>query len=233
MALTERPLEAVLFDLDGTLLDTAPDLIDCANELLLEHGRTPLSAGYFGTIASHGSAAIVRRGFNLEPDDPAMAELGKRYLALYLSRISRLTLPYPGMAETLEALEQRGVLWGVVTNKPASLTEPLMQALGLSPRAACIVSGDTTAHSKPHPAPVLHACELMGVAPARTAMVGDAMRDIVAGQAAGCLTLAALFGYICAEDEPARWGADGLLGHPLELLRWLGTVGDEDVHGFR
>ncbi|MEX0731936.1 MAG: phosphoglycolate phosphatase [Aquisalimonadaceae bacterium] len=219
--LAPPPLRAVLFDLDGTLLDTAPDLIHTANQLLEEHGQLALPEGSFGPVVSHGSAAMIQRGFHIAHDDPRMEALRSRYLDLYHQQVSRLTSPFTGILELLDAIEHRGLRWGVVTNKPAWLSNPLLRDLGLAERASCIVCGDTVAHRKPHPAPVTHACELLDVAPAEAVLVGDAMRDVTAGQAAGTSTLVALFGYICAEDEPTRWGANGLLGHPLELLRWL------------
>lgn len=219
--LAPPPLRAVLFDLDGTLLDTAPDLIDTANQLLQEQGLEALPEGSYGPVVSHGSAAMIQRAFNIGLDDPRMAALRSRFLDLYREHVSRRTSPFCGILDLLDSIEHRGLRWGVVTNKPTWLSNPLLRDLGLASRAACIVCGDTVPQRKPHPAPVIHACELLDVAPPEAVLVGDAMRDIVAGKAAGTSTLVALFGYICAEDEPTRWGADGLLSHPLELLRWL------------
>ncbi|MCP1674788.1 phosphoglycolate phosphatase [Natronocella acetinitrilica] len=217
-------LRAVLFDLDGTLLDTAPDLIECAQVLLEEHDLPRQHEGHFGPVVSHGSAAILSRVFNIAPDDPAMEPLRQRFLALYREHVSSRTRPFPGMLEVLDDLEARGMIWGVVTNKPAWLTNPLMRDLGLAERSRCIVCGDTLAQRKPHPAPVLHACELIGVEPAETVFIGDALRDVDAGQRAGTKTLGALFGYICAEDKPWLWGADAYLNAPGDLSDWLDAM---------
>ncbi|MCC5857957.1 MAG: HAD-IA family hydrolase [Ectothiorhodospiraceae bacterium] len=217
----QQGLDAVLFDLDGTLLDTAPDLIHAANQLRVEQGLAPLDDSAYGPVVSHGSAAMIERGFNLLADDPRMQPLRQRFLDLYRATVSRRSRPFDGMPELLEQIEQRGLRWGIVTNKPGWLTRPLLEDLGLADRAACLVSGDTLPCRKPDPAPVRHACELLGLDPARVVLVGDAMRDVVSGQRAGTATLIALFGYICAEDRPADWGADGLISHPLDLLTWL------------
>lgn len=214
-------LEAVLFDLDGTLLDTAPDLIHAANALRVEQGLSALADHAYGPVVSHGSAAMIERGFNLSADDPRMQPLRQRFLDLYRASVSRASRPFDGMLELLDQIEQRGLRWGIVTNKPGWLTEPLLEDLGLARRAACLVSGDTLPCRKPDPAPVRHACELLGLHPSRVVILGDAMRDVDAGQRAGTATLVALFGYICAEDRPADWGADGLISHPLDLLTWL------------
>ncbi|MFV8835225.1 HAD-IA family hydrolase [Aquisalimonas sp.] len=211
----------MLFDLDGTLLDTAPDLIAAANTLLQENDRPALAPGLFAPVVSHGSAAMISRSFDLHPRDPAMEPLRQRFLQLYRERVSTLTRPFAGIPEVLERIESAGLRWGVVTNKPGWLTEPLLDDLELSRRAACIVSGDTVPCRKPDPRPISYACELLDIAPHRTVVVGDALRDVSAGRLAGTSTLVALFGYICAEDEPTRWGADGLIGQPGELLRWL------------
>ena len=211
----------VLFDLDGTLLDTAPDLTGALNALRAEHGLPALADGHLVPTASHGSIAMIRRGFDLQPADPRFAPLQQRFLQLYQARISHASRAFAGIDELLEFLEARRIPWGVVTNKPSRLTEPLLAALGYARRAGCIVSGDTLAVGKPDPLPILHACEQLGLAPADCLMIGDAERDIQAGRRAGTLTLVALFGYISGEDRPQRWGADGLIGHPRETLRWL------------
>ncbi|RFA27749.1 phosphoglycolate phosphatase [Alkalilimnicola ehrlichii] len=212
---------AVLLDLDGTLLDTAPDLIGALNTLRGEHGKTPLPEGHLQPVVSHGSAAMVQRGFDLAPDTAGFEALRQRFLALYRARVSQATRAFPGMDELIDLLDERGIPWGVVTNKPGWLTEPLLADLGYAPRAACIVSGDTLAARKPDPGPILLACKRLALAPCDCVLVGDAERDIEAGRRAGALTLAALFGYICGEDHVRRWGADGIISHPEEILRWL------------
>ena len=214
-------LDTVLFDLDGTLLDTAPDLIGAANELLSENGHPQLPPGFYDPVVSHGSAAMIARSFDLAPDDPRMEPLRQRFLALYRDRVSELTRPFDGIPALLDSLDAAGLRWGVVTNKPGWLTEPLLRDLDLARRAACVVSGDSVRHRKPDPRPVTHACELLDIAPQQAVVVGDARRDVSAGRLAGTATVVALFGYITGEDRPTDWGADGLIGHPGELTRWL------------
>ncbi len=211
----------VLFDLDGTLADTAPDLYAAFIRLVDSLGLTPIGYEAFRSSVSHGSRAMLKAGLGLSPEDPRFAELQQRFLAHYLERIAVHTRLFEGMDALLDALEARSIGWGIVTNKPAYLTTPLMQGLGLAQRAASIVSGDTTEHAKPHPEPILHACRESGVEPGQTIFVGDAARDIEAGRNAGTRTLVALFGYIAPEDRPDEWQADGTIRHPLEVLDWL------------
>ncbi len=212
---------AVLFDLDGTFADTAPDMARALNRLLRAEGRAPLPFARIRPHVSHGGRALIGLGFGLQPGDPDYEQLRQQFLHLYSDDLARDTQLFPGMAELLAGLEQRAVPWGIVTNKPGWLTEPLLRLLGWSERAACVVSGDTTPNAKPHPEPLLHACRQMGVVPERSWYVGDAERDIAAGRAAGTRTLIALFGYLRETDEPARWGADGLIARPLDVLDWI------------
>ena len=212
---------AVLFDLDGTFADTAPDMAYALNLLLAAHGRPALPFETVRPHVSHGSRAMVRIGFGLEPGDDGYNALRLEFLDTYAANLVRDTAPFPGMLKLVSNLEGRGIPWGIVTNKPAWLTDPLMDTLGLSDRAACIVSGDTAARAKPHPDPLLHACRLIGREPADCWYVGDSERDIAAGLAAGSGTLVALFGYLGIDDDPFRWGADGMIREPLEILDWL------------
>ncbi len=212
-------IKTVLFDLDGTLADTAPDLAYALNAVLTEQGRPSLSLDTIRPAASHGGMALVRCGFGeRHPEEEA---LRLRLLDIYQANIARETRLFPGMTEVLAGIEAGGLKWGVVTNKPAWLSEPLLDALGLSQRAACIVSGDTCEQSKPHPQPILHACRQIGAEARECLYVGDAERDIEAGRRAGTHTLAALFGYIGESDRPQDWGADALIAHPGEILAWL------------
>ena len=211
----------ILFDLDGTLLDTAPDLADALNTLLIENQRSPLPLDDIRPAVSHGGVALVRLGFNMESSDPAFESLRERLLEVYRENISRRTRPFPGISELLETIEQRGLNWGIVTNKPGWLTEPLLQDLDLFNRAACVVSGDTLDERKPHPAPMLHASRLANSRPEQCVYIGDAQRDIEAGNNAGMQTLVALFGYLQNEDEPHTWNANSMIEHPQDLLAWL------------
>lgn len=214
-------IRAVLFDLDGTLADTAPDLGDALNRLLVEEGRPALAPEIYRPYVSQGSRGLLGLGFGLGPEDASYTPLQKRFLAFYEARICEGTRLFEGMAELLDALERRNILWGVVTNKPARFTLPLMEKLGLRDRAASIVSGDSTARPKPSPDPLLLACAEAGVAPAATLFVGDDLRDIEAGKAARTGTVAAAYGYLSGETPLEAWGADARINSPLELLALL------------
>ena len=216
------PPVCVLFDLDGTLLDTAPDLAAALNRLRREQGELELPFALIRPTVSHGSPAMLKASFGVDADHPLYAELNQRFLALYQEFIAVETVLFPGMAEVLAHLEARAIPWGVVTNKPGFLTEPLLKALGLWARAVCVVSGDTLDKRKPDPEPLWYACEQAGVDPGRSLYVGDAERDVQAGNRAGMFALAAEFGYLDAEDRPHEWGAAGVLSQPTDLLQWLG-----------
>lgn len=211
----------MLFDLDGTFADTAQDLHYSLNLVLSRHGRQSISFERLRPSVSHGSRAMLQVGYGIEPDHPDFNQLQQEFLDLYLENIAHRTRPFAGIPELLEMLESHAIRWGIVTNKPARLTDPLMQQLGLHERASAVVSGDTTAHAKPHPEPILFACRQSDVRPERTLYVGDAARDIEAGRRAGTRTLAALFGYLGEEDRPEEWQADGMINTPLEILEWL------------
>jgi len=214
-------IRTVLFDLDGTLLDTAPDLAAALNTVLEENQREALPLESIRPAVSHGGIALIKLGFRLDPDDPRFDHLRQRLLEEYRENISRHTTLFPGMATLLHGIEQRGLNWGVVTNKPGWLTDPLLQDLQLYERAACVVSGDTLQERKPHPAPLLHACKLANSTPQQCLYVGDAQRDIEAGRNAGMYTMVALFGYFSKRDKPHSWGATHVIREPGELLAWL------------
>ena len=214
-------IRAVLFDLDGTLADTARDLGFALNEQRRLHGLAPLPFEAIRPQASHGARGLLQLGFNLTPDAPDFAAMRAQYLDLYERHICDHTVLFPRMDEVLRSLEQRGLQWGVVTNKPARFTLPLMAALKLDTRAACIVSGDTTANSKPHPEPLLTAAAQIGVTPQACLYVGDAERDVEAAIAAGMRVLIADYGYLAEDDHPETWGAHGRIASPLELLKHL------------
>jgi phosphoglycolate phosphatase len=219
----DRRIRTVLFDLDGTLLDTAPDLAFALNETLREFGLAPLPYETIRPVVSHGGIALIKLGFGLNPNDEGYQPRREYLLNTYRANIARETRPFDGMDALLDTLERQGLNWGVVTNKPAWLTEPLLQELGLYERAAVVVSGDTLNERKPHPAPMLLACERAGSQAYECLYVGDAKRDIEAGHNAGMATLVALFGYIGDEDDPHNWGADALVETPEGILEWLTT----------
>lgn len=220
--MTMAKYDAVFFDLDGTLADTAPDLAAAANRLVVEHGMPPVAYEKLRPVASHGARGLIGAAFGKRPEDPEFPALRDTFLSYYEADIAVHTRLFEGMDDVLAKLEADGVPWGIVTNKIARFTVPLVRAIGLTPRASAVVSGDTTAHAKPHPAPLLYAAELSGVTAARCLYVGDDLRDIQAGKAAGMATIAAAYGY-CGEDEPPEsWGADFLIHRPSELLELLG-----------
>lgn len=211
----------VLLDLDGTLLDTAPDMARALNRLRRERGLAALPLSQLRPGVSHGATGLIKLGFALDSTEPLFEELRQRFLTLYARDLMRDTVLFEGMAETLAHLENRGIPWGIVTNKPGWLTTPLLEALDLFERAACVVCGDTLAKRKPDPEPLLHASDLVGVAAEHCLYVGDAPRDMEAGRRAGMVTLAARFGYRHDSDDPATWGADGVIDQPGELLAWV------------
>lgn len=214
---------AVLFDLDGTLLDTAPDLAAALNRMRDKRGLAPLPRAQCRPQASHGTRGLLRIGFDVAPGHPSFEALREEFLGLYADTLTAHSPLFDGMAEVLASLEARRIPWGVVTNKPARYTEPLLDHHGLLKRAACVVSGDTCARAKPHPEPILHACEIAGIAIDDCVYVGDAERDMQAARAAGMSGLVALYGYLDVADRPREWGARGYLCAPADLLDWMGT----------
>lgn len=217
-----RALQTILFDLDGTLVDTAPDLGLALNLQRERHGLPALPQETIRPHASHGSRGLLGIGFGLTPEDDAFSAMREEYLDLYDQVFTRSPQLFDGIAEVLETLEGAGRRWGVVTNKPRRFTLPLMKALALDERAACIVSGDDAARPKPHPDTLLLACDLAGTAPSSCIYVGDAERDVQAAHAAGMPTVIARYGYLDEHDRPEEWGADSMIDLPLELLQKVG-----------
>lgn len=217
-------MNAVLFDLDGTLVDTAPDLAYALNETLRHFGREPMPYEAIRDVVSHGGTALIRLGFGIEPEAENFETYRQFLLDIYKKNLCRESRLFDGMDELLAYLEAQFMPWGIVTNKPSWLTDPLMQAMGLDKRAVSIVSGDTCERSKPHPDPIFHACKQAGVEPAKCFYIGDAARDIQAGRAAGCKTVTALFGYIHDNDRPDQWQADYDITHPTDMIDILKTL---------
>ena len=213
-------LSCVLFDLDGTLVDTAPDLIACLNVALLEHDFSAVDAVSVKPFISLGAMAMINASVP-ELQEVKKAELLDTMLSCYEQNIVKHTVFFEGMEETLNTIEALGLKWGVVTNKRERFTNPLMAALNLTHRAACIISGDTASHPKPHPAPMLAACQKAQVKPEHCVYIGDAQHDITAGKAVNMKTLAALYGYLKPNDQPETWGADELIVSPAHLLSWI------------
>lgn len=217
---------AFLLDLDGTLLHTAPDLIAAANQALTEIGLQAKPDQELTPCISGGAAAMLRTSeADIHRSGHDFDRVLNRMLDIYQADVARLSQFYPGMETVLDTLEQRGIPWGIVTNKHSRFTQPLLASLALDQRPACVISGDTTTERKPHPLPLLEACRQMQTQPECCVYVGDAQRDIEAGRRAGMTTLVALYGYLSADDQPRDWGADGFLHHPGDLLTWLDEAG--------
>jgi N-acetyl-D-muramate 6-phosphate phosphatase len=214
----------VLFDLDGTLLDTAPDMVGALNTLRQQEGRAALPYEEVRAAVSHGSSRVVKVGFP-DVDDAGRLALQQRFLDLYSGSLSHGTRYFPGMEQVLEWLAERGIKVGIVTNKPGWLTEPLLEQLGQRSRFACVVSGDSVAERKPHPMPMLHAAQLAGVSPLECIYVGDAERDVRAAHAAHMPALVANYGYLLPDENSAAWGGEGYLEKPLDILDWLSASG--------
>ena len=225
---TKTDMAAVFFDLDGTLLDTAPDMVTALDRLRAELELDPVDYDHARRYVSRGALGMLEVGFSHLQDHEREA-MRDRFLGHYEACLTLNTTPFTGMAELLDALDAAGTRWGVVTNKPGYLAEPLLTALDLARRCASIVSGDTLPQRKPHPAPLLHAAREAGVAAAASVYIGDDRRDIEAGRAAGMTTVAAGYGYIAPGEDPADWGADHLvaeideLGQLLRSQGWLGV----------
>ncbi len=212
----------VLFDLDGTLVDTAADLGCALNVMRRRRGLEALPEATLRPQSSHGTRGLLKVGFGVAPEDPEFEPLRQEFLDLYEQGMTASSVLFPGMADVLGILEGQGIDWGVVTNKPSRFTVPLLAHLGLVSRAACVVSGDTCPQSKPYPAPLLHACRTAGAEPGQCLYVGDAERDVQAASAAGMPTLIALYGYIAEDDRPGEWGGAGYIERPADLLDYLG-----------
>jgi phosphoglycolate phosphatase len=211
----------VLFDLDGTLADTAPDLAGAVNRMLVARGRPALPLAELRPLASHGARGLIGRAFGLTPAEPDFEPLRQEFFREYESALCVESSLFPAMDDALQALEERGVRWGIVTNKIARFTDPLVRALGLWDRAAVVVSGDTAAKPKPDPAPLLHALAVTGALAPEALYVGDDLRDIQAGRAAGMRTVAVSYGYLGDGPHYEQWGADHIIHAPADLLPLL------------
>ncbi|MGH8656909.1 MAG: HAD family hydrolase [Gammaproteobacteria bacterium] len=212
---------AVLLDLDGTLIDTAPELADAVNRLREERGLNPLPFQAIRPHVSHGASALVRVGLSLDPNDATFPACREHLLEIYDSILATQARLFPGMEGVLSQLDQQAIPWGVVTNKPGWLTQPLLERLGILSRARCVVAGDTLVRRKPDPDPLLLGAELLARTPRQCLYVGDAERDVIAAKRAGMRVLIALFGYLGPDDRPESWGADALIACPGAILEWL------------
>ena len=214
------PSRAVLFDFDGTLADTAPDLAAAVNRMCVEQGLEPLPIERLRPFASAGARGLVHAAFGIKPGDGEYAALRETFLEYYAERVCEKTRLFPGIAELLARLRERGIAWGIVTNKATRFTERIVTKLKLEPD--CVACGDTTAHLKPHPAPLLHAAQQIRISPQNCMYLGDDLRDMQAAQAAGMRPIAVDWGYHHPESGgPNTWEAETVIAHPLDLLRHL------------
>jgi phosphoglycolate phosphatase len=213
--------QGILFDLDGTLADTAPDLAAAVNKMRHERGLEMVPLEQLRPLASAGARGLLGGAFGIGPEHHDYSSMREEFLANYEADLCIETILFPGIGDILDELDARGVRWGIVTNKVARLTEPLVAQLGLDTRAGCVVSGDTTPHSKPHPAPLLHAAKELDLPAERVVYVGDDLRDVQAGFAAGMVTVAAAYGYCGNDIPPTQWHARHVVNSPAELLELL------------
>jgi phosphoglycolate phosphatase len=219
-------IRAVLFDLDGTLADTALDLGAALNHMLVEHELPPQPYAAVRPIASHGARGLIKLGFKMDGDHPEFQRLRARFLDLYDQHFDQTTVLFPEVEELIIQLTERGLPWGIITNKPMRFTDRLVPALRFPNIPAVVVSGDTAGAPKPDPRPMLHAAEVLGIPAEECIYIGDAERDIQAGKAVGMKTVIANWGYISEdEDKPEDWGADYEIDHPLQLLELLDSIG--------
>jgi 2-phosphoglycolate phosphatase len=212
------PYKGVFFDLDGTLADTAPDLVAAANQLLIARNLSPKQYEVLRPRASAGARGLIGGALGINPEHPDFIALRDEFFENYEKALLVHSILFNGIGHLLDQLDGAKLPWGIVTNKSERFTNPLTELMGLRQRAVSTVSGDTTPYSKPHPEPILHAARVANIDPSRSVYVGDDIRDIVAGKAAGMKTIAAAYGYCGCEEPPETWGADYLVRHPNELL---------------
>ncbi|MGJ7529745.1 HAD-IA family hydrolase [Variovorax sp. GB1P17] len=222
--MTNASTQAVLFDLDGTLIDSAPDLGAAADKMRTDRGLASYPLERYRPMAGSGARGMLGVAFGITPEAPEFDELREEFFVAYERRMLLNTHVFDGVQVLIEALQERGLLWGVVTNKSARFTDPLTSAIPLFATARAIVSGDTTPFSKPHPEPLHEAARRLGVASSACIYVGDDERDIIAGRAAGMRTVAAAYGYMGSQADAALWKADASISSPLELLKFLNSA---------
>ncbi|MFL0798319.1 MAG: HAD-IA family hydrolase [Cellvibrionaceae bacterium] len=211
-------LKAVLFDLDGTLLDTAPDFITVLNQLLTEENCNTLSDGAIRKTVSEGARALITLGFGLKEGEPGFERLKTRLLELYLAGLAEKTAPFPGISELISHLHSNDIAWGIVTNKPSVYTAPIMDAMAFHPAPLSVICPDHVSQTKPHPEPLIKACAEIGCESHEAIYVGDHARDIEAGKRAGMITIAAGYGYVPQGDCATNWQADHTVNHAAEIL---------------
>lgn len=222
-------LAGILFDLDGTLLDTAGDFVDIIQRMRADRGLPPAPESLVRSRVSDGSAGMLSAAFDSSPQASEFDLLREDFLQRYAAQLAMHTRLYPGIAELLDWLDAEALPWGVVTNKMSRFSIPLLQAMQLDRRCASLVCPDQVSQPKPHPEPLFKACSEMRVTPQHCVFVGDHRRDIEAGRAAGMRTAAALYGYLSSDDPPATWQADHNVQHAAELLPWLQQLRQQEI----
>ncbi|MGE8445638.1 MAG: phosphoglycolate phosphatase [Comamonas sp.] len=217
----QRSIRAILFDLDGTLIDSAPDLGAAADQMRVARGLPSLPMADYRPFAGSGARGMLRVAFGMQPEDAEFPTMREEFFQNYERRMTQDTTVFDGVSDMLASIVARQLHWGVVTNKSKRFTEPLSRQMALFASAGAVVSGDTTPHAKPHPEPLLEAARRLGVAPQDCVYVGDDERDIIAGKAAGMHTVAAVYGYLGEKQSVAHWEADDVINSPHELLKRL------------
>jgi phosphoglycolate phosphatase len=213
------PYHGIFFDLDGTLADTAPDLVAATNQLLIDRNLAPKPYEFLRPYASAGARGLLEGAFGIAPDHPDYIILRDEFMGNYEKALLVHSKLFDGIDHLLKQIEKANLPWGIVTNKSERFTHPLTELMGLRQRAASTISGDTTPHPKPHPAPILHAAKIANIDPTKSIYVGDDIRDVIAGKAAGMHTVAAAYGYCGCKEPPEKWGADYIIYNPLDLLQ--------------
>lgn len=216
-----KKITTLLFDLDGTLLDTAPDLAKALNVVLENHQRQPLPFTKIRPYSSTGTRGLLGLGFQIKETDPGYANLREQFLAAYHEHLFDGTSIFPGIEKVLQHLDNFNIPWGVVTNKPENLAKQLLNRFNLAEHCGCVIGGDTLTKRKPDPEPLLHACELLNCDPAESIYIGDAERDIEAAKSANIPSVVALYGYIGENENPQKWNADYYIDHPEQIINFI------------
>ena len=222
--MTPPTVSAVLFDLDGTLIDTAPEFVHIGLQLRAEAGLPPIDAKTIWHSVSNGAIGMVEAALEMPADDPAFEQWRQRFLTLYEGGLGDLSHPYPGLSGLVAGLHKEGVAWGIVTNKLSRFALPLMDKMPLDPAAGAVVTPDHVDRPKPDPESILLACEQLACNPAETLFIGDHLRDIEAGRGAGCFTIAAAYGYLAPGEDASSWQADALAGSSRELAEMISRM---------